>query len=359
MTKVFNQKLLQKQSVLQKLLKKQPTGNFLIEINNLLASKSISEITKLEITQIASRYTKNVAKNNLDKLYNLYSDYFIFCLKDKSLSQEEIKNLKHLKEILDLKESQVDKIHNQIAGAIFKKNVRELISDGSITREGEEFLINLQKNLLLSDDFAKEIIKNVKGSFIQEFLDKIISDGRLSPEKENRFLQICKNLNIEAAFSEKDKMLLEKYRLYWILENEEIPTIAVPISLTKQEKCHFQTHVVWYEKRTVTQRINYRGPTVSIKIMKGLRYRAGSFQPQRITSEEWKMIDNATLYLTNRRLIIVGANKSNNIIFSKILSFTPYSDGIEISKDSGRPLLLKFAHDIDIFSIILSRFLND
>ena len=359
MDNAFSQRQLQKQGVLQKLLKKQPSDNFLIEVNNLLASKPISDITKSEIDDIASKYSKNIAENSLDKLQNLYSDYLIFCLKDKSLSQEEIDSLKHLKNILSLYDSQVNKIHNQITGSIFKKSLREVIDDGEITEEEKDFLNNLQKNLLLPDDIVKEITDTVKGGFAQEFLDSAVSDERLSPEEERKFELICKNLNIEASFSEATKQQLDKYRLYWTIENAEIPEIIVPISLTKQEKCYFQTSVEWYEKRTVTQRINYSGTTASIRIMKGVRYRVGSIRPQMVTSEEWKLIDYGTLYLTSKRLIFVGASKSSNITLAKILSFTPYSDGIEISKDTGRPPFLKFSNNTDIFSLILSRLLNE
>jgi hypothetical protein len=359
MDNAFIQRQLQKQGVLQNLFKKQPSDNFLIEVNNLLASKPISDITKLEIDEIASKYSKNIVKNNLDKFQNLYSDYLIFCLKDKSLSQEEIDNLKHLKNILSLYDSQVNKIHNQITGSIFKKSVREVIDDGEITEEEKEFLNNLQKKLMLPDDIVKDITDTIKGSFVQEFLDNAVSDERLSPDEEKKFELICKNLNIEASFSEKTKLQLDKYRLFWAIENAELPEINAPISLTKQEKCYFQTSVEWYEKRTVTQRINYGGPTASIKIMKGVRYRAGSIKLQRVTSEEWKLIDFGTLYLTSKRLIFVGASKNSNITLAKILSFTPYSDGIEISKDTGRPLFLKFSNNSDFFSLILSRLLNE
>ena len=131
------------------------------------------------------------------------------------------------------------------------------------------------------------------------------------------------------------------------------------MSLEKNEKCYFQTSCEWFEKRTVTQRINYSGPTASIKIMKGVRYRVGSIKPQRVTSEEWKKIDSGTMYLTSKRVIFLGQSKSLNIKLAKILSFTPYSDGVELTKDAGRNPLIMFPTNSDIFSVILSRLLNE
>jgi len=92
--------------------------------------------------------------------------------------------------------------------------------------------------------------------------------------------------------------------------------------------------------------------------MKGVRYRVGSIKPQRVTSEEWKHIDSGTLYLTNKRLIFTGRLRNSTINLTKILSFTPYSDAIEISKETGRPPFLKFSNNTDMFALILSRLLN-
>ena len=93
--------------------------------------------------------------------------------------------------------------------------------------------------------------------------------------------------------------------------------------------------------------------------MKGVRYRIGSIKPQIVSSELLMKIDSGTLYLTNQRIIFVGELKNMNIKLQKILSFTPFSDGIEISKDSGRSPVIKFKNNIDIFSLMMSRLLNN
>ena len=193
----------------------------------------------------------------------------------------------------------------------------------------------------------------------KDFFENSVSDERLSPNEEQQFELICKSLNVDIKIDEKTKAKLNKYKLFWVIENGEIPEINVQMSLDKNEKCYFQTSCEWFEKRTVTQRINYAGPTASIKIMKGVRYRVGSIKPQRVTSEEWKLIDKGTMYLTSKRVIFLGQSKNLNIKLVKILSFTPYSDGVELTKDAGRNPLIMFNNNVDIFSIIMSRLLNE
>lgn len=96
-----------------------------------------------------------------------------------------------------------------------------------------------------------------------------------------------------------------------------------------------------------------------IRIMKGVYWRAGSIAPQRISEDEWRVIDEGTIYLTNKRIIFMGNNGNKTITLGKILGFEPYSNGIDIQKDSGKSPFLEFSTNIDIFSMILARVLNE
>lgn len=359
MNKIYNFKDLERPTFFQKLLKKKLPQNFVLEVNNVLAKKQLMKVTQSDISEIVTRYGANVLKKCNSALTELYTDYLKYCLTDKVLSETELQELKHLKDILSLTEKDINEIHNKIAGAIYNKSMKDIVSDGIIDKSEEDFLIKLQNDLKLSDDIANKISEQVRGQFVQDFFNKAVSDERLSPQEEEQLELISKKLNIKLQIDDKIKSKLDRYKLYWVIENGEIPEINVPLSLEKNEKCYFQTKCEWYEMRTVTQRINYSGTTASIKIMKGVRYRVGTIKPQRITSEQWKQIDYGSMYLTNKRIILIGQSKNSNIKLQKILSFTPYSDGVEISKDAGRNPLIRFSTNTDIFSLILSRLLNE
>ncbi len=150
---------------------------------------------------------------------------------------------------------------------------------------------------------------------------------------------------------------LQRLKLYWLIENGQIPVLEVDLNLQRGEECYFITDVQWYEQRAVTQRVNYHGPTARIKITKGVYYHVGSIAPQRVSAEEWKQIDTGRVYLTNKRLIFMGSKKNSNIKLSRILSFTPYTDGVGLEKDAGRSPMLQFKTDVNVFSMILSRLL--
>lgn len=359
MNTVYKHKELNKLNFFQKILKTKLPSNFAIEVNNLLSEKELLNISQNEICEIADRYGKNVFAKSNNILNETYKDYLNHCLIDKQLSETELAELKHLKSILSLTDKNVLEIHNNIVGNIYQKSMNEVVSDGKIDDKEEKFLEKLRKDLNLSEEIANKISDQVRGKFVQDFFDNAVSDERLSPEEEEQFALLCENLNVKTQMDDKIKSKLNRFKLYWVIENGEIPEINVQLSLEKNEKCYFQTSCEWYETRVVTKRINYSGTSASIKIMKGVRYRVGTIKPQRITSEEWKQIDRGTMYLTNKRIIFTGQSKNTNIKLPKILSFTPYSDGIEISKDVGRSPILKFTNNVHICSLILSRLLNE
>lgn len=75
--------------------------------------------------------------------------------------------------------------------------------------------------------------------------------------------------------------------------------------------------------------------------------------------KELRLLDSGTLYLTNKRIIFLGHKKNSNIKLDKILSVTPYSNGIEVVKDAGRNPIFLVPSNADILSLTLSRMINE
>ncbi|MEA2488624.1 MAG: hypothetical protein QOH21_416, partial [Acidobacteriota bacterium] len=132
------------------------------------------------------------------------------------------------------------------------------------------------------------------------------------------------------------KAQLDRFHWYWLAERGTFPDVAAAINLQRDEVCHFSAAAQMYEMRTETQRVQYAGTSVRIKIMKGVYYRVGSTSVQRITREVLREIDRGTLYVTSKRVIFDGARKNTTIRLASVLSIVPYSDGVEIEKSSGR-----------------------
>jgi hypothetical protein len=187
---------------------------------------------------------------------------------------------------------------------------------------------------------------------------EVVADRRVSPAEQERLRQLAARLGMEHDFRTQIGPQLEKFILLWRVENEALPVIPVAISLQRGEVCHCQFGARWLELRTRTVRTYRTGPVASIRIVKGLHYRIGSYQTHRVTAEELKQIDAGTAYITNKRLIFDGALKNSAIRHSAVIALQAYTDGVGIEKASGRSPILTTSGDAEVVTAIYTEALN-
>lgn len=350
---------LKKPGFFEKLFGKLPKENIILEINNLLASKPLVDITPQEILTLSTKYNVNLIRKFRTELKNLYSQLLLSCLRDGDMDESELDQLRHLQMLLMLKDTEVREIFSGIASFAYGNIVRDALADFNLSEQEKERLNILKSKLLLSEDTAFEIQRKITEELLQKRLSEISSDERISDDEWNEFQSLMKRLNSTGEFKGDTLRLIEDYRFYWMAEYGQLPNIHVSLNLQKEEYCHFFVPCDWHEMRTVTKSIRYGGPSVSFRIARGVYYRTGRVSAERITEDQLKKLDSGTLYITNKRLIFVGENKSTNIRIGRIMSFTPYKDGVEISKDSGKnPYFLVKQHAVRLH-MILNRVLQE
>ena len=117
----------------------------------------------------------------------------------------------------------------------------------------------------------------------QEVLDELdgaIADQQLSPEEYEELRLLARNLRVSATMDSATQRTLGRYRLFWQIENSDAPEIDAGINLIRGERGFYRCDAAWHELKQVTRRFNYGGPTVRIKIMKGVYWQAGSLGVQ-------------------------------------------------------------------------------
>lgn len=319
-----------KKSFLQRTLKQQPEENAVIELNNLLASIPIREISPKDVSAIEERYALNLRLEFGLNLEEFYATYLNYCLADRVLNDEELTDLKHLKTVLALDDSVIDNLHARIGSIVYKKSFEEAVSDGRLTSEEQAFLTKLETDLRLPKQLAEKISLETRTAYVQNYVTKIMADQQLSPDEEEELKAITSSLNIDPKLNDKTKQQLEKFKLYWALKNLPLPAIQPDIAIQKGETCHFMSgRVKWYELRKV-------------------RYKSTS-------TDELTLIDQGSLYLTDKRIIFNGSKKTSTIQLTKILKSTPNSDGVKLGKDSGKDVTLHLPDRADIFCMMLER----
>ena len=357
----FKTEAVPKGFIFKKYLKKEKIKKAFIEINNLFANNdNVRNISPESINNIFYKNKiKKIPAKYQEKLADFYRVYLSYCLYDKYLSEEEISDLLYIKNLLSLKDDEIDKINKIEVEATYKKAIDEVLTDGSINQDEKDFLDKLEKNLKLPDELAREIYIESSNKLLGNYLTEAISDQKLSPEEESELNSIAKNLGIKLDYSENTKKILDKCRLFWVIENGDIPEITTEIILKKNEKCFFAINSKWFEYRRITKRYQYKGPTVRIKIVKGLYYRAGDIKINKISNDILTKIDEGKLFLTSKKIQFFGNQKNIAIQLNKIVDFTVYKNGIEIQKESGKSPFIEIEDGSDVFAAILARLLQE
>lgn len=360
--KPFIQKAYYQPNALEKLLQKIPKKNFLIDINNLFASQSLESISNGQISAILEKYSVNQPERKYNnELCSIFTEFLTDNLGNFESDPTCYQSAKKMQELLRLTDSDFQKLYSQISLDVFTKKAIEILQLRKKYQEEEQSIFAQWANVLqISKEKDEEIINECRHSIVQGYFDKIIEDRRISPDEWEQGEELSRKLNVHAHFGENTKKLIEKYKKLWVIENEELPTIEAGILIQKNEHVYLEIATTLYEYRKVTKSVSYGGPAFRVKIMKGVYFRAGNVGVQRHSEDELKQIDIGVLYITNKKILFMGGNGNKTIKYNQIVDLIPYSDGFQISKESGKsPFFTVHDKDIELILATIARVIRD
>lgn len=353
---LFGKRDLLKPSFFNKIFKTLPKENFIIELQNLLEDNSndLMAVSKSMVSELKEKY--KISSNNFEREREYFlKQYIQHCLYDKRLSDNEKKQLEHLNDLLELDRNLLRKQIREEGQAIYRDKVKSVIFDDKITGAEQEELDSLQKEFDLSDYDTGRIRSSEVNDKIQNYVDELISQRRVSPDEEKRLNDMITDMHANVSFLSDE---LEKFKNFWKIENGELEPMPSPVALQKNETLYYSARIKWYEERSRTTYVSYSGLTYRFRITKGLSLRVGGIAPSRQTEQYMKLIDSGTAYFTNKRIIFVGEHANKTISLSKILDITPFSNGIEIGKDTGKKPFFRCS-DPELMGIFIARLLQD
>lgn len=357
MSTAFETRPLVPQSFMQRLLGQHPTENAVIELNNLLATTLIRSITSAEIHAIERRYGLSLNRQfglNLEEFYAVQLNY---ALADRRLSADELADLDHLRTLLQLPGQTVEMLHTRIGEVVYRQSVEEFVQDGQLSADERAFLAELQQTIALPRELADRISEEVRSDYLARFVQDFSADARITPEEEMQLRIIGKNLGIKP--DNATKHTLERFKLYWVLENTTLPIVEVTIPLQKLEQCHCHIEdVQWYEERATDRRSSYNDHYVYDRAFEEINLESGHSAVRKKTFDLLKRIDVGDLYLTNKRLIFVGQSKTSSIKLNAITHVTAYRQGVAVVKLTGKSPLLMMKRDADVVALLCRRLLR-
>ena len=135
--------------------------------------------------------------------------------------------------------------------------------------------------------------------------------------------------------------------------------IQVDIHLPKGEFCYIWVGTNLYEEHKVTKNVSWHGPTLRLKIIPGIYYRAGNFRVGTKTENEFRQIDSGYLYVTNERFIFIGATENQSIYYKKVLDVKIHKDGVEVVRDTGTNRYFAGLKNAQLIGDIVKHFLSE
>jgi hypothetical protein len=328
-----------------------PKENAIIAINNLLASQGLSSFSAQNVKQIAFDYKVDFRKEFLPDLWGFYKYFLLYCLNDKFLSNQEIQELSCLKEALSLTDVEVNTIHNEVTGELYKMEVEKVIQDGRLSEEEKNFLKQIQQNLKINDSYADRIFKESANELMKKVLDEALSDNLLTEEEEHELEEIKKSLNIEVVLEGSIRANFEKCRLFWQIEKGNLPKIETDLFL-EDECCHFFTKAEWLEQKK-SSKLNGNSGLIN-KIALGAHWKVNQSDLKPELEDIWATMDSGKVYITDKQLIMSGNEGEKSLSLKDIVDFWAYGNGINIVAKE-KTIFLQFRYHIDIFAMILGK----
>lgn len=348
-------------SLWEKLKGQKTEKNAVIEINNLLSEKPLMEVNAEDIQAIMDKYGLNLYTDFDDgSMRELYKKYLRFCFDDNHLDAEEITRLKHLKRLLGLTDKAVEIANHQICQEVYERELDAALQDNRLDEKELHFLNQLQNQLQLPQSWVDSIYQHKAQSIVIRFIKGAVEDERLSPDEEEELQALISNLEIEPQLDTATQAELAKYRLFWQIENDKLPSIYVPIKLKNEEHCYFLTDVHAYEERK-------SGKEEGSSAQRSLRIklaRSNYWHPEHqeaLTAEDklWKSLATGKAYITNQRIILREKEQEKSIKLAVIKDFIVYPNGLMLVREKQKRLFLQTNANTDVFTMILGRVLRD
>ena len=132
-------------------------GAAMREIEALLAAAArVADVSAAEIEATGRTHGVEVSRHLRAPCLSMYRRYLEHCFEDRQLTNAEVQDLAHLREIFCLEAAACASLHDQVALALYGAAVEEALADNRLEPSEEEFLSRLEADLGLDASSARD-----------------------------------------------------------------------------------------------------------------------------------------------------------------------------------------------------------
>ncbi|HZK33915.1 MAG TPA: hypothetical protein VFD33_01220 [Bacillota bacterium] len=209
------------------------------------------------------------------------------------------------------------------------------------------------------DSIYGNLKKETRLKNIKLFEDGLYKAGEYEDISADEYTML-EELKEKLDLSEDEIAQTNRYLFYLtnlsLLEEGVLPTVDNPtLKLEKREVCYYRTFARMLVKKKKGQR-KAKSQGIRIRLIRSARFKYGKSKGTRIVDDYTSVADNGYLYLTNKRIVFVGANKTLVYPIKRLRTFVKYTDCVQFlkKKDKGNTyFLLEDQFAIDEFGASL------
>lgn len=334
------------------------TGGFTTEVGNRLRALQAGQtFNAADAAVIRSKFKLTKSSQGRAEALRLIGKVTTK-LTASDIQQQTGDAIRSVAKALDLPSGKVEELLARAGERAFREAIDAALSDDTLTQQEHNDLTNLATAAGLRDDQATSILTAAVSKRLEEEANSALSDGELSPEEERTISQLATRLHTKLSFSEQTERAMEEARRLWRINHGPLTPIESPLLLRKGENAYAVYDAEALETRTRTTSYRYGGPSVRVKIMKGVSYRVGSASVSRTTEEYSHSFGRGTVVMTDRRLLFRAAEKTLNLNYPKIVDFELFRDGVKIYKETGKPLTIAIDRHDQAFGLLFARLVS-
>lgn len=241
----------------------------------------------------------------------------------------------------------------------YQETLTRFLSDDIISDDEKAKLKEMQSEFGLTTNDVFKIQRIGASNFFQQ----ISVDQRITEDEKKTLETILTYFNLQTKDFAFDQKAFNKYYTLALVDGGILPTISkenhnLNLIFKDGEVLHYGQSAMLRKLKRITTRINYRGFTGSVKIMRGIRYRAGSIRVGAETQEIFAPEDTGGFYLTNQRVGFLGGRKQFALPYAKISSFELKPEGMYIFKEGKETPYILTMDDYEVALAIVSFILN-
>jgi hypothetical protein len=321
-------------------------------LQHLLSQRDPTRISPSDISTLLLEYdvAGAAARSVLVQMWRRVLEAF---LSDDAFSDREIAYLEALREAFALTEDEVQASERDVVHPRYSVALRDALADARLRDDERASLARLAKQLRLPESVQGELYQRSTRALIEGLLMSSVADRRLSPDELHQLAAVAQHLGVTPDFDRATEAMLDRYALFWRIENGDLPSVAVEnVPLAGDETCHSVTPAERYERRGDAGGPEAEG-IVSVRIARGVYYRVGTVSDTRINRTPLKRVDDGRLLITSQRVLFEGAQGSLAWPLRDLASYQVYADAIVLEPRSGPGPSFTLDGDVELAAVIL------